>query len=62
VKGIYWLGLALLIAGASLFFARESGRIGQLPKYFETHAVATSLMIAGVVSLATVIISEKIRT
>jgi len=52
------LGFLLLAVGVALFVARESGRIGAMPKFFETHAVATSLMIAGAVGMVGAALKE----
>ena len=51
-------GFLLLALGAILFFARESGRLGGMPKFFETHAVAASLMIAGAVGMVGAALKE----
>ena len=53
MKGVYFVGITLIVAGMALYIIRETGIIGEMPKLFTAHAVAVSLILAGLVVIST---------
>lgn len=53
MKGAYYVGIALIIMGIALYFVRETKLVSDMPKLFTEHAVAVSLILSGMVVIAT---------